>query len=44
VPVTKDQGVIFDDELEHQGKMFFGGIWWNSTWAEDMDLYDDHEY
>ena len=24
--------------------MFYGGIWWNSTWVEDMDLYDDHEY
>jgi len=42
--VTDDQGVMPDDELEPQGKMFFGGIWWNSTWAEDMDLYDDHEY
>ena len=44
MPMTEDHGVILDDELEHQGKMFFGGIWSNSTWAEDMDLYDDHKY
>ena len=22
-----------DDEVEPQGGMFFGGIWWNSSWA-----------
>ena len=44
MPVTVDLGVLPDDELKPQGRIFFGGIWWNSSWAEDMDLYDDHEY
>ena len=44
VPVTVDLGVLPNDELKPQGRIFFGGIWWDSSWAEDMDLYDDHEY
>jgi len=44
VPVIEDQRVVSNDEMGSQGKMFYGGIWWNSTWVEDMDLYDDHEY
>ena len=44
VPVIEDQGVVSDDEMGSQGKKFYGDIWWNSTWVEDMDLYDDHEY
>ena len=44
VSVNEDQGVVSNDEMGSQGKMFYGGIWWNSTWVEDMDLYDDHEY
>ena len=33
-----------DDEIEPQGRMFFGGIWWNSSWGQILDLYDDHNY
>jgi len=32
-----------DDEVEPQGKIFFGGIWWDSSWARNWDLYDDHD-
>ena len=44
MPVTEDQEAIPNDEFEPQEEMFFGGIWWDSSWAEDMNLYDDHEY
>ena len=43
MPVTVDLGVLPGDELKPEGRIFFGGIWWDSSWAEDMDLYDDHE-
>ena len=33
-----------DDEVEPQGKIFFRGIWWDSSWAQNWDLYDDHDY
>ena len=36
MPVMEDREVVPNDEMESQGKMFYGGIWWNSTWAEDM--------
>ena len=44
VPITMDLGILSNDELSPQGRIFVGGIWWDSSWAEDMDLYDDHEY
>ena len=44
MPVTVDPGVLPSDELNPEGRIFFGGIWWDYSWAEDMDLYDDHEY
>ena len=31
MPVIEDQGVVPDDELVPQGRMSFGGIWWNSS-------------
>ena len=44
MPVTADPRVLPSDEINSEGRIFFGGIWWDSSWAEDMDLYDDHEY
>jgi len=44
MPGIEDQEGASDAEVESPGKMFYGGIWWNSNWIEDMDLYDDHEY
>jgi len=44
MPVTADPGVLPSDEINPEGRIFFGGIWWDPSWAEDMDLYDDHEY
>ena len=32
-----------DEEMNPDGRIFVGGIWWNSCWVEDMDLYDDNE-
>ena len=42
--VTEDQGDPPDNGVESQGRMFFGGIWWKSSWGKDLDLYDDHDY
>ena len=42
-PATVDLGVLPNDEMNPEGRIFFGGIWWDSSWVEDMDLYDDHE-
>ena len=44
MPGIEDQEIVSNAEMESSGKIFYGGIWWNSNWAEDMDLYDDHEY
>ena len=44
VPLTMDLGILSNDELSPQGRIFVGGIWWDSSWAEDMDLYNNHEY
>jgi len=43
VPTTVELGVLPNDEMNPEGRIFFGGIWWDSSWVEDMDLYDDHE-
>jgi len=42
-PVTEDLGVQPNEEMNPDGRIFVGGIWWNSCWVEDMDLYDDNE-
>ena len=42
-PATVDLGVLPNDEMDPEGRIFVGGIWWNSSWVEDMNLYDDHE-
>jgi len=42
-PTTVDLGVLPNNEMNPEGRIFFGGIWWDSSWVEDMDLYDDHE-
>ena len=42
-PATVDLGVLPNDEMNPEGRIFVGGIWWDSSWVEDMDLYDDHE-
>jgi len=42
-PVTEDLGVLPNEEVNPDGRIFVGGIWWNSCWVEDMDLYDDNE-
>ena len=39
----EDQEDAPDAEVESPGRMFYGGIWWNSSWIKDMDLYDDNE-
>ena len=39
----EDQEDAPEAEVESPGKMFYGGIWWNSSWIKDMDLYDDNE-
>ena len=43
VPVTEDLGVLPDEEMNPDGRIFVGGIWWNSCWVEDMGLYDDNK-
>ena len=30
--------------IHSQGRILFGGVWWNSSWAQNWDLYDDHDY
>jgi len=42
-PTTVDRGILPSNEMNPEGRIFFGGIWWNSSWVEDMDLYDDNE-
>jgi len=42
-PAAEDLGVLPNDEMNPDGRIFVGGIWWNSSWVEDMDLYDDNE-
>ena len=42
-PPTMDMGILPSNEANPEGRFFFGGIWWNSSWIEDMDLYDDNE-
>jgi len=42
-PVAEDLGVLPNEEVNLDGRIFVGGIWWNSCWVEDMDLYDDNE-
>ena len=42
-PTTVDMDILPSDEMNPEGRFFFGGIWWDSSWAEDMDLYDDNE-
>jgi len=42
-PVAEDLGVLPNEEMNPDGRIFVGGIWWNSCWVEDMDLYDDNE-
>ena len=36
--------VVMNDEIGPQGKIFFRGIWWDSSCAQNWDLCDDHEY
>ena len=42
-PAAEDLGVLPNEEMNPDGRIFVGGIWWNSCWVEDMDLYDDNE-
>ena len=42
-PTTVDMGILPSNEMNPEGRFFFGGIWWDSSWMEDMDLYDDNE-
>jgi len=42
-PAAEDLGVLPNEEMNPDGRIFVGGIWWNSSWVEDMDLYDDNE-
>jgi len=42
-PVAEDLGVLPNEEMNPDGRIFVGGIWWNSCWREDMDLFDDNE-
>jgi len=43
LPVTETLYATLSNEVESQGKISFGGIWWNASWAHDWDLYYDHD-
>jgi len=36
--------VVMNDEIGPQWKIFFRGISWDSSWAQNWDLYADHDY
>ena len=42
--MTETLNAALSNEVESQGRISFGGIWWNASWAHDWDLYDDYEY
>ena len=44
LPITEALDAALSDEKESQERISFGGIWWNSSWAQNWDLYDDHDY
>ena len=44
LPMAETFNAALSNEVESQGRISFGGIWWNASWAHDRDLYDDYEY
>ena len=42
--MTETFNAVLSNEVESQGRISFGGIWQNASWAHDLDLYDDYEY
>ena len=44
LPKTEGLDTTLGDGIYSQGRISFGGVWWNSSWAQNQDLYDDHDY
>ena len=35
LPKTKDLDATLGDDTDSQGRILFGGIWWNSSWVKN---------
>ena len=44
LPMDETPGTTIDDEIDFEGKLSSGSIWWNSSWAQNQNLYYDHDY
>ena len=44
LPMSETLDAALSNGVESEGRISFGGIWWNASWAHDWDLYDDYEH